>query len=57
MTNKKAIKQMMEVVVPSDTARRCSNCGQMALSKKMREYLSDRCPYCGAHMEWESQYE
>ena len=51
-------KEIRGMAPPEDHGKhKCSNCGQLALSQKMREYLSDRCPYCGAHMEWESQYD
>lgn len=29
----------------------CSECGGMALENRMREVLSEYCPYCGAKME------
>lgn len=51
-------KEIRGMAPPEDHGKhKCSNCGQLALSKKMHEYLSDRCPHCGAHMEWESQYD
>lgn len=51
-------KEIRGMAPPEDHGKhKCSNCGQLALSQKMHECLSDRCPYCGAHMEWESQYD
>lgn len=34
---------------------KCSNCGCLALERRMREVLSARCHYCGAHMELENE--